>query len=64
MRWRVGEENCGGGFNIYRGKTRVAHTAEVSQANAASLGMEPVSSDEAKQIACAIVNAMNAEAHQ
>lgn len=64
MRWRIGEENCGGGFNIYRGKQRVAYTTEVSPVNAASSGGEPVTSEEAKTIACAIVNAMNSEAAQ
>jgi hypothetical protein len=59
MRWRVGEENCGGGFNIYRGNKRVAHTSEVSAVNAASTGTEPVSSDEAKYVAIEIVRVMN-----
>lgn len=57
-RWRIGEENTGGGFNIYRGETRVAHTAEISQRNATR--GEVITSEQAKATACLIVNAVNA----
>lgn len=55
--WHLGEENTGGGFNIYCGETRVAHTAEVSAANAFRGGI--ITSEEAKANAVLIVSAVN-----
>jgi hypothetical protein len=57
-RWRIGEENCGGGFNIYCDDTLVGHTAEVSLPNVHRYG-GPVTSEQAKANAQLIVDAMN-----
>jgi hypothetical protein len=46
--WSASEENCGGGMNIFAGKLRIGHTAEVSEINASRVGARPVTSDEAK----------------
>jgi hypothetical protein len=58
-RWRLGEENVGGGYNIYCGETRVAHTSETTGQNAWK--GEVVTSEQAKANAELIVRAVNKE---
>jgi hypothetical protein len=57
-RWRIGEENVGGGFNIYCDQTLVGHTAEVSIPNVPRYG-GPVTAEQAKANAMLIVDAVN-----
>lgn len=56
--WLVGQENVGGGFNIYSGALRVAHTS--IQARVVSPETRLIDEEEAKANALLIVEAVNA----
>lgn len=55
--WALGEENVGGGFNIYAGNLRIAHTS--IQARVTKPDTRPIGEDEAKANAAFIVKAVN-----
>lgn len=54
--WTLGEENVGGGFNIYAGSLRVAHT---SRQGVWTAGQRQIDEVEAKANARLIVKAVN-----
>jgi len=56
--WKLGEENVAGGFNIYAGPLRIAHTA--IQARASVSDGRTIADEEAKANARLIVEAVNA----
>lgn len=55
--WTLGEENVGGGFNIYSGPLRVAHTS--IQARVTKPDTRPILEEEARDNARLIVAAVN-----
>lgn len=55
--WKLGEENVGGGFNIYAGPMRIAHTS--IQARVISPSTRLLDEPEAKANAALIVKAVN-----
>lgn len=58
--WRLGEENVGGGYNIYAGPLPVARTSILSAVNATRFSQRALGEEEAKANAATIVEAVNA----